>query len=329
MDKKYYYLGADRTTPHGPYSLPELAAMLKAGALTPTTEVAAKGDAAWQPLIQLLAKHPQAMDLPPVPQEGVPQEGASDAPADDRSTPLTLPAAPQPAICPGCNAELPPQDLPVRCPVCQRLLRPESDSLWNNAKMALQQYATISGRATRTEFWSFVLFLYPFGFLYILACGIALGWLLVSLGTENATLPLIVFCSMAGLGIILALALIIPFWCALVRRLHDAGFSGRWVLLYLLLYVIGDVLTGLAYAPIFNGQLLSNIQTLESAEQADGLFNSVILEMTMAQAQGLGPWAQIISLATSALGFALFIMTFFDSQRGNNAYGLSRKYPLG
>ncbi len=325
MDKEYYYLGADRTTPHGPHSLSELAAMLAAGALTPTTEVAAKGDATWQPLIQLLAKHPQAMDLPPVPQA----DAATDEPADNPGTSEPPPTPPQPAICPGCNAELPPHDIPVRCPSCHRLLRPETGSLWNNAKMALQQYATISGRATRKEFWSFWLLSYLFGFLYILACGIALGWLLLSLGSGNTTLSLTVFCSMTGLGIILALALIIPFWCALVRRLHDAGFSGRWVLLYLLLYVINDVFIWHAYAPIFNGQLLSNMLTVESVEQADSLFNSVTLEMNMAQAQGLEPWTQIISLATSALGFALFIMAVFDSQRGNNQYGLSRKYPLG
>lgn len=324
MNKKYYYLEADRTNTRGPYTVAELAALLQQGTLTPLTEVAAKGDAAWRPLIQLLSEHPEAGNLPPVP----PAAEDTDAP-DAPPVPPVPPVPPQPAHCPDCYSELDPLALPVRCPGCQRLLRPERDTLWNNALMALRQYATLSGRATRKEFWDFVLFAYLFAFLFILGGGFALGWFLLSLPAGDTTLPLISLCAIAGIGALAWVALIIPTWCLLVRRLHDAGFSGHWVLLYLVVYVLYDVLAWFIYAPIFNGELLARFQSLESAGQAQELINNLNLQLTMVQSQGPGIWLQLASLVTSAMGFALFIMTLFDSQRGSNAYGPSRKYPLG
>jgi uncharacterized membrane protein YhaH (DUF805 family) len=78
----------------------------------------------------------------------------------------------------------------------------------------LKKYAVFSGRAHRTEYWMFSLinFLIAFG----------LGFLEGALGGEGV------------LSIVYALAVFLPSLAVLVRRLHDTGRSGWWVLIGLI-----------------------------------------------------------------------------------------------
>ncbi len=81
----------------------------------------------------------------------------------------------------------------------------------------LKKYATISGRATRSEYWYFVLF--------NALITIALIVLDKVTGTYNADV---------GLGAVsglYSLAVLIPSVAVAIRRLHDTGRSGWWFLL--------------------------------------------------------------------------------------------------
>jgi uncharacterized membrane protein YhaH (DUF805 family) len=78
----------------------------------------------------------------------------------------------------------------------------------------LSKYVTFSGRSSRPAYWWF----YLFGFLVVAAAAI----IDVVLGTNY------IFYGLA------ALALLLPNLAVLVRRLHDAGHSGWWVLIALL-----------------------------------------------------------------------------------------------
>jgi len=89
------------------------------------------------------------------------------------------------------------------------------DSFWYWAARPLARYAQFKGRASRREYWSFAVFI-------ILA--------LVVAGLINEVL--------LGLTII---ALIVPSWTVLVRRMHDFGWTG-WVLLVGLLPYAGVLL---------------------------------------------------------------------------------------
>lgn len=90
----------------------------------------------------------------------------------------------------------------------------------------IEKYACFSGRATRTEYWYYQLFFWLIStFLYILAfCSNSLTMLII-------------------IGIIL-IVLLFPSWGVTVRRLHDAGRSGNWILLGLIPYVnfIGGII---------------------------------------------------------------------------------------
>lgn len=82
---------------------------------------------------------------------------------------------------------------------------------------ALKQYAVFSGRARRKEFWFFQL-----GNLLV---GLVLLTVAVLLGTAR---------SGEGIGLlndIYGLAVLIPSIAVTVRRLHDIGRTGWWVLI--------------------------------------------------------------------------------------------------
>lgn len=85
---------------------------------------------------------------------------------------------------------------------------------------ALQKYATFSGRAQRAEYWYFVLF-------YLL---IVLVLSIVDAFTGT-------FDREGGVGLLsglFSLALFIPSLAVAVRRLHDIGRSGWWLLIGLI-----------------------------------------------------------------------------------------------
>ena len=86
----------------------------------------------------------------------------------------------------------------------------------------VKKYATIEGRASRSEYWWFTLF-------YVLASALSnvldavLGW---QFGEPDP------FGQQPGvLNLLFVLAIIIPFICVTARRLHDVNRSGWWQLI--------------------------------------------------------------------------------------------------
>ncbi|MDH6222616.1 DUF805 domain-containing protein [Streptomyces pseudovenezuelae] len=77
---------------------------------------------------------------------------------------------------------------------------------------ALKKYAVFSGRARRKEYWNFALFV---GIIYIVLLVIALA------SKQTALL---------GLAGAFYLGVLIPSLAVGVRRLHDTGRSGWWLL---------------------------------------------------------------------------------------------------
>lgn len=86
----------------------------------------------------------------------------------------------------------------------------------------LKRYTQFSGRASRSEFWWFQLFIVIVSIpLYVL--GFIAGY------TGSQTLAL----ASTGLSAVMWLALIVPLIAVTVRRLHDTDRSGWWYLLML------------------------------------------------------------------------------------------------
>lgn len=77
--------------------------------------------------------------------------------------------------------------------------------------LGFKKYAQFTGRATKAEFWYFTLFNYSIFF--------ALEFISYIIGDDEDVL-----------GYLFFLATITPWLAVLVRRLHDIGKSGWWIL---------------------------------------------------------------------------------------------------
>jgi uncharacterized membrane protein YhaH (DUF805 family) len=75
------------------------------------------------------------------------------------------------------------------------------------------KYAVFTGRARRKEYWMF--------FLFNLLIGLGIAIVEAIIGTGGI------------LGIVFSLAMLIPGIAVTVRRLHDTGRSGWWILISL------------------------------------------------------------------------------------------------
>ena len=107
------------------------------------------------------------------------------------------------------------------------------------ALQPLKKYAQFSGRASRAEFWWFMLFvLIAYFVMMFLFAGMGMS---MSQAVEPGGNPAGMLAAMGGFGIVLLLfwlAMIIPTTAVQVRRLHDSGRSGWWIGGFWLLYLV-------------------------------------------------------------------------------------------
>ena len=97
------------------------------------------------------------------------------------------------------------------------------------AKVCLgKKYADFSTRASRKECGFFFVF-------YFILC-LALCVVNTMLGAIFED-PIVAFRLTTGVSVIVALLLIVPTFAVLVRRLHDTGRRGWWILLYFIPWI--------------------------------------------------------------------------------------------
>jgi uncharacterized membrane protein YhaH (DUF805 family) len=87
--------------------------------------------------------------------------------------------------------------------------------------LGFKQYSVFRGRATRSEYWWWVVF----GILVNLVLLAASRLLLAAQPIDSGAFIVL------WVQIIVGLALLLPNVAVAVRRLHDIGFSGAWLLL--------------------------------------------------------------------------------------------------
>ena len=89
---------------------------------------------------------------------------------------------------------------------------------WESTKTCFKKYAVFSGRSSRQEYIGFYLFIFFVPFLL----GMIEGLLGVFPSTENSIF-----------AFIFNLAVFLPSWAVMIRRLHDVNRSGWWILINL------------------------------------------------------------------------------------------------
>ena len=89
-----------------------------------------------------------------------------------------------------------------------------------------EKFITFSGRASRSEYWWFTLFVWLIWITFAVLVGVV-GYM--SGDVLNGQFP-VLFWVLGGIFVIIALALYIPIISVMVRRFHDRNLSGWWVL---------------------------------------------------------------------------------------------------
>lgn len=259
----YHYLNNYRQ-PVGPLTEEQMRAAIRTETLLPESFVLPEGNSEWVPLSTL-------------------PEMAEELEAVKNSSM---------GACPSCGKDITGFIMPPRCPHCsyEMALPPEERAnLWKNFVFAMKKSFTLRGRATRMEYWSFVLFENIILYIYS-----SITTLMIPLHTympEDADMLGLIVVLM---GILLpTVLLLIPYLTVSVRRLHDIGVSGAWI--------PGGILSFLA--PLFAVFLL---------EQGT-------VEFAIAYA--------VLCLIPIGVSCRIIISHFQDTQRGGNAYGPSSKYP--
>lgn len=106
---------------------------------------------------------------------------------------------------------------------------------------ALKNYTGFSGRSTRSEFWFFVLFYYIFFIILAIVDNLVGSVITINGPSGPMNLPYGYLC------VLFMIAMIIPGLAVAVRRLHDVGKSG-WFLLITLIPLIGSIWLIVLYA---------------------------------------------------------------------------------
>jgi uncharacterized membrane protein YhaH (DUF805 family) len=99
----------------------------------------------------------------------------------------------------------------------------------------LRKYAVFDGRARRKEYWMYTLFNILIGVAYMIVATLAIALLGHS---DNASAALLIFAPLW----LYALAVVVPGLAVTVRRLHDTGRSGWWILISLVPFLGSIVL---------------------------------------------------------------------------------------
>ena len=113
-------------------------------------------------------------------------------------------------------------------------------SCMENFKIAMVKYAKLEGRARRSEFWFFRLFLYGINFTYLFIVAIIL-YMLKKDENENDKEEIEINIADSKVAsviyILINVFFIIPTITVSVRRLHDVGRSGFYFLLNLIPFI--------------------------------------------------------------------------------------------
>ena len=180
---------------------------------------------------------------------------------------------------------------------------------WESVRTCFRKYFDFKGRARRSEYWWYCLF-------SVVACLIwaLFGTLLLALpvgmavqhvsGNETAglTTMIIILC-------IPLLFLVLPSISVQVRRLHDTGRSGWWMVASIILDIVAAALPFTLFG--------SDAIDFDFMEEFSRSFE-------LSTAAGVAD--VVLTIATNAMSIILIVFSIFDSHKTENKYGPSPKY---
>ncbi len=163
-------------------------------------------------------------------------------------------------------------------------------------KTCFKKYADFTGRARRSEYWWFILF--------------------VTIVSSIFNYGGLIFPVLSFIGALCSLVFTIPQLAVTTRRVHDTGHSGWWVwtLAVLAFSALGALVVVLEP---YSSELFQVTDTFAQAE---------IMTEAIQAAPAAFSIVAFCGLACTLLGIVVFIFTLLDSKWGENKYGPSPKY---
>lgn len=221
----YYLKGSEQS---GPVTLDHVRALVQSGQIDRSTLVWTQSMANWLPLGETeLGRQIGGGPPPMVPAS--PGYGAAPAPAAYGAAPAAYGAAPAGygAAPAGYGAGGAAYGAPAASP-----------GFVDAIKICLRKYVTWAGRATRSEYWWFVLF-----YMIVLTAAIILDVMFLggAVSTDPAAEGANFKVNFTVLTSIAQLALFLPILSVMVRRLHDIDKSGWWYWI-ILVPLVGGIL---------------------------------------------------------------------------------------
>lgn len=128
-------------------------------------------------------------------------------------------------------------------------------SLGQAVRQCLRKYASFSGRATRAEFW-----------WWVLASNLVVVGVTMVDGAISAFLVALGIPFVSPLGILVAIGIFLPSLAVAVRRLHDIGKSGWWLLLWYAIYFVASLTLLVSLVVVFVLLLLGETGGSDFAE---------------------------------------------------------------
>ena len=182
-------------------------------------------------------------------------------------------------------------------------------TFWQAVRTCFRKYFDFKGRARRSEYWWYCLFCVVacliwalFGtLLFALPVGMAVEHIS---GNETAGIA-----TMMVILILPMLFLVIPSFAVQVRRLHDTGRSGWWVLVSVILEVVAGALPFILF-----GTAAADFEFFEEYKRA----------FEVSSTAGIADVS--LNVVSEVVSIILIVFSIFDSQKTENQYGPSPKY---
>ena len=118
-------------------------------------------------------------------------------------------------------------------------------------KTCFRKYVVFKGRASRSEYWFFVLF------EFIISIGLQFigGLVVIPLIFKGQFTPEAinrVFLPISIISIVVALAFLLPALGVMTRRFHDVNKSGWWIVIYYIFVVVWAIPVSVVYVMAFS-----------------------------------------------------------------------------
>ncbi len=166
---------------------------------------------------------------------------------------------------------------------------------WEAVKICWSKYADFTGRARRSEYWWFSLFI----FLVMLLPLIGVIAMYV-IHNEDAFVAMVLLIIVLA---IISLVFLVPSLAVTTRRLHDTGRSGWWIVASYAVSVFSQFVQDFIFDP----------GTLGASSFSTASTGALIV------------WG-VVNLINLGLSITILVFMLLDSHKGENKYGPSPKY---